>query len=137
MGIFSSDVESIEIKFDQVQIFLFCKFKCQMLKDGKPFLAGDEVTGTITATFKKDVKVKNQTKCLFKVTFQTRSILFGFLHLSQQQLDLTSELQKEMSRDIQRCLKNTTSRKKKSLSMNKRYQLEKKLGTFRLHLTRI
>ena len=40
-----------------------------MLKDGKPFLAGDEVTGTITATIKKDVKVKNQTQDLFKVTF--------------------------------------------------------------------
>ena len=36
-----------------------------MLKDGKPFLAGDEVTGTITATFKKDVKVKNYTQVIF------------------------------------------------------------------------
>ena len=109
-----------------------------MFKDGKPFLAGDEVTGTITATFKKDVKVKNYTQGIFfKVKFQYRSILSGFLPLSLQQLDLTLEQQKEMSRDIQRCLKNITSRKKKSLSMNKRYQLEKNLGTFLLHLTRI
>jgi len=42
MGLLSSDVEKIEIKFDQ---------------DGKPYLAGDVVSGTITATFKKDVKV--------------------------------------------------------------------------------
>ena len=108
-----------------------------MLKDGKPFLAGDEVTGTITATFKKDVKVKNYTQVIFQNKSQYRLILFGFLPLSLQQQDLTLEQQKEMSRDIQRCLKNITSRKKKSLSMNKRYQLEKNLGTFLLHLTRI
>ena len=27
------------------------------IQDGKPYLAGDVVSGTITATFKKDVKV--------------------------------------------------------------------------------
>ena len=103
MGLFSSDVESIEIKFDQVQqnpyYIQFLLSYCKMFKDGKPFLAGDEVTGTITAKFKKDVKVRYKRKTHlqnYNLSYQYRSILSGFLLLSQLQLDLTLEQQKEM-----------------------------------------
>ena len=90
----------------------FSSFKCcNVQKDGKPYLAGDEVTGTITAKFKKDVKVEKENYDVIYETISNRSTLYGFLHLSQLQLVLTLELPKEMSRDIQRCLKNTILRK--------------------------
>ena len=58
MGLLSSDVESIEIKFDQVNYKFRNRKRIALIQDGKPYLAGDEVAGTVTAKFKKDVKVK-------------------------------------------------------------------------------